>query len=568
MKLIHGFKGMAVVGLVIMLALAGCAKATPTPIPTPSPTPTPAPVPTPTPSPTPAPAPTPTPAPIPSGPSGELRVALSSFGNERLDPIRAGTTDRFGLDGEIFDFLLRTDGVNPTPGIAEKWEMAPDGLSWTFHIRKGIKFTNGDTLTANDVKFSLDRYLTKDAYYTDLQGMIDHSAVVDDYTLQVYTKNKQPFLPYIIYPPTRGEGQIMPKSYTEQHGVAYAEAHPVGTGPYTFVRWVPGDEVEYEATDTNWRQVAGFKKLTVIKMPEITTRVAVLKTGEVDVTDTGIEEARDLDTLGYKTTGLAPEMSVVNLHGAYSPLSVGKPMGDLKVRQALSLAINRDEIIKSFFLNKATFPIAPYIFDISADVDIPYWRNYGANLYRYDPNAAKQLLKDAGYPNGFTIKLWSFTQATAQHLPKLCEMVQAYWLQIGVKAEIVPTELATYNRYYNEVTKGPDIVGQAACYSLGASSITGQRLRAGYSTVGTLALFGTAFPEVDKQIDAVLSETDANNRKTMLAALIKQTADSYVQLPIAVVPAMIAVSPKVSLNFPQPADCLVGYYFELAKPAK
>jgi peptide/nickel transport system substrate-binding protein len=325
--------------------------------------------------------------------------------------------------------------------------------------------------------------------------------------------------------------------------------------------------VEYEALDQHWRQTAAFKKLTIIKIPEAATKVAVLKTGTVDIIDAGIPDAQELETLGYKIANLATQMSVVNLHGAYAPQNAGKPLADIRVRQALSLAINRDEIIKNFYLGKASFPMPPYLFDISADIDIPYWREYGTKLNLYDTTEAKRLLTEAGYPQGFSIRLWSFAQSTAQDLPQLCQVVQAYWLQIGVKAEIYPVDYSIYSSKTNEL-KSLELIGQAACYSVGASSVTVQRLRAGFHTTGTFALLNKAFPEVEKVLDDVMSETDASKRKDMLAPVIKTCADTYTQLPIAYVPSLVVISPKVKINIPKPADCSIGYYLDIAQHAK
>ncbi len=540
----------------LSLLLAACSQATPTTTPPTTPTGTG----TPTISPT-----TTSPKPGATGPYGTLRVALSTFGGERFDPIKSTSTDRLNLQAPLFDFLLRSDGTKPVPSIAEKWEMAPDGLSWTLTIRKGIKFHNGEELTANDVKFSLERYISKDSYYSDLRGMLDRVDAPDSYTVRLYTKGQQPFLLFILYPPTRGQSLIVPKNYFEQRGADSFEASPVGTGPYKFARRVAGDLAEYQADTNNWRLVPAYKTLTIIKIPEETTRVAVLKTAGVDIVDVGLDQSVQLDNAGFKTASLNAEMTVINLHGAYAPESAGKPIADLRVRQALSLAINREEIVNIFFRGKATLPIVPYIFDDSADVDIPYWREYGAKTNAYDLEKAKQLMKDAGYANGFSIKYWSFAQGTAQHLPQMAQLIQGYWLKIGVNAEITPTEFATYNSISNEVTKSAQIIGQSAGYSVGDSSITAQRLRAGFHTNGTLSLLNKKFPEIDSGIGNVMTEPDPAKRKEILTTVIKTVTDSYTQLPIAYVPGMAALANSVKIDFPKPADSLLGYYLELAQ---
>jgi peptide/nickel transport system substrate-binding protein len=443
--------------------------------------------------------------------------------------------------------------------------MATDGLSWTFYIRKGIKFHNGDELTANDVKFSVDRYLTKDAHNPDLANMVDRTEVVNDYTVRVYTKDKQPFMPYIMYPPIRGQSMIISKSYVEKNGIDYAEAHPIGTGPFKFVRHVKGDFVQYEALDKHWRQVPAFKQLSVILIPEEATQVALLKTGQLDIIGTSIDSAQELESSGYRSYGMIVNMAVINLHGAYAPQGAGMPLSDIRIRQALSLAINRDEMIKIFFRSKASLPMVPGIFGVSADVDLAYWRDYATKLYHYDPAAATQLLKDAGYPNGFTIKLWTHLQAA--YLPKMAEVIQGYWAKIGVNAEITFVDQTVYDAIRNE-NKTPQVVGQAATYSIGPSSLVGERLRALYHTQGTYGLINKAFPEVEQVINTIMSETDVSKRREVLANTIKTTADTYTQLPIAYVPDMIVLGPKVNIDFPKPIDIRIGYFFDIAQHAK
>ena len=135
---------MVALGLAVTLLLAGCAKATPAPLPTPMPTPTPSPAPTPTPSPTPS----------TTGPSGELKIAVGTIGAEKWAPFKADNTGTGNMLAPMFDFLFWWEKRQLNPYLAERWEIAPDGLSWILYIRKGVKFHNGAELKADDVKFS------------------------------------------------------------------------------------------------------------------------------------------------------------------------------------------------------------------------------------------------------------------------------------------------------------------------------------------------------------------------------------------------------------------------------
>ena len=548
-------KVILALGLVIALSLAGCAR--PAPVPTPTPTPT-------TPTPTPTPAPTPTQA----GPYERLKVALFTLGNEKFDPIAESATTALQNLSPIFDILLSGEGAKITPGVAERWELAPDGLSWVFYIRKGIKFHNGEQLTADDVAFTINRYASQTAIQSDTRTMVERVEKVDDYTVRVYTKGPQPFYPHIIAPFARGQGLIQPKDYFEQYGIEYVSRHPVGSGPFKFVRYVPGDMIEYEALDKHWRQVCGFKKLTLIKIPEESTRIAMLKTGEVDAIEVSPESSVEVELAGFRTSAMTAEQATILLAGNYQPEAASMPTSDIRVRQALSLAINKSEIIESLFYGKA-LPVGPFpVHAVSADIDIPYWMDYAAKAYRYDPEEAKSLLKETRWPDGFTIRLWAVNYPGAPYMPRLAEVVQAYWARIGVKAEIVTVDYSVYLAY-RDTFKTPQWIGAAFTFATSPNPAVPERMVTAFRSTGHTHLFGKAMPEVDSMIDSALTEMDPIKRKEIEDRLIKIITDSYVSLMIARVPSWIATGPRVDFDFPPPPSASpFGYYLDTAKHKK
>ncbi|MBI4303005.1 MAG: ABC transporter substrate-binding protein [Chloroflexi bacterium] len=552
MKTAPPVKVMIASVLAIALSLTSCA--TPAPPLTPTPAPTPAPSPTPTPTPAPAPKPPPT----TSGPYGELRIALSSFGSERMDPIKGASSDVWNLLTPMLDHLTGKGVGEPAPEIAERWEMAPDGLSWIYHIRKGIKFHNGEELKADDVKFSLDRWTSKDAFYGYLREMVERVELVDEYSVRVYTKGTQPYLVInagsFADPP---QGIIMPKDYIEQRGMAYFERSPAGSGPFRFARHIVGDLIQYEAVVDHWRQTPSFKKLTTILMPEETSRVAALKTGEIDAIDVSLEAGRELEASGLaRLRTLNTTAVIIQLHGAYEPKAAGMPISDIRVRQALSLAVDRDEIRKIFFYGKADPPLPPFQTPVvaAADVDFPYWLSYAAKAYRYSPDEAKRLLKEAGYSQGFSIKLWTYPMAGSPYLTKLAEVIQGYWLKIGVKAEVVPVDIGAYNAIRN-VTKSqsPDLMGQAATYRYSASAVAPKNLNTGFYSTGSFGLLGKSMPEIDKLLNDAMSETNPVKRRDILAKIIKAGIDSYTALQLCQAPTVAALGPRVDIDIVPPA---------------
>ncbi len=494
----------------------------------------------------------PTGTPKPTGPYGELRLAISSLGNENFDPIVASGTEYASWAYAIFDYVVHKNGNKIAPGIAERWEIAPDGLSWTFYIRKGVKFHNGEDLRADDVKFTLERYMSKDAYYAYVRDMVASVEIIDDYTLRVNTKGTQPYLGIQISQLHNPEqGAVMPKDYIEQRGIDNFKKNPVGSGPFRFIRHIAGDTIEFEALNTHWRANPAFKKLTMILMPEETTRVASLKTGAVDVIDVGLEFANELELAGYRTPKLNVYQGMVILHGAYASQTAKLPIADIRVRQALNLAIDREEVAAELFNGKATLTLPPFVSESSADLDIDHWKDYAKqNLNIYDPAKAKQLLDEAGYPNGFSIKLWTFTMGGRPWLPEIAQVILSYWFNIGVKAELVPTDWGTYA----PMRKGTTLMGNASTYAYPTDNpLTPKNLSVGYAGTGTFAGFSGTRSDLDKLIQGAYSEGDNTKRAEMLAKVIMEGSGSFQYIPMVDVPAIAALGPKVDIEFDVPA---------------
>ncbi len=189
------------------------------------------------------------------------------------------------------------------PGLAEKWEMGPDGQSWIFNLRKGVKFHDGSELTANDVKYTLDLYMTQPMADGETRNQVKSVEVVDDYTLRINSNGPQVFYPYVVLNAYGVlQGQVLPKAYIEKNGMAYFQRHPIGTGSYKFVRYVAGDMIEYQALDSHWRQVPAFKDLTMSKrVPEDSTRSAMLQTGALDIIELGLDSSASLEQAGFQT---------------------------------------------------------------------------------------------------------------------------------------------------------------------------------------------------------------------------------------------------------------------------
>ncbi len=491
---------------------------------------------------------------IPAGPTGQFTMATGTFGNEKWDPILSDATHKGHGIAPMMDPLFWSEDNKIQPGLVEKWEMAPDGLFWTFNIRQGVKFHNGEDLKADDVKYSMDREMSPPSYNALLRTMTERVEVVDDYTVRIYTKGAQPYLPFMltIYAPQ--QGFVQPKDYSEQNGMEVFQRKPVGSGAYKPVRIVAGDMVEYEAYDNYWRGAPAFKRFIRILVPEEVSRVAMLKTGAADVVEIGIESSIELESAGMRTFVSDYIQPVVQLHAAYDARAKGMPITDLRVRKALSLGINREEINTTFFFGKVG-PIMPgYALGI-ADLDHDYWQKYAAEAYRYNPEEAKNLLKEAGYANGFNLKFYTWRPSGAPWMPKLGEILQGYWSRLGIKAEIVPIEQGTYTSW----RRGPaePLVGTATLFRRNSEAVTLRGLDSGFSNTGVNTLFGINTPEsneIDKLIRAAFSELDSAKRQELVAQVVKMATDSYIAISVASAATVFAVGDKMDLGFPTPTD--------------
>jgi peptide/nickel transport system substrate-binding protein len=293
-------------------------------------------------------------------------------------------------------YALHDGMVKPMPGnaaepcLAESWEAAPDGLSYRFTLRTGPKFHNGEPVTAEDVKFSFERYRGTSA--TQMKERVASVETPDARTVRFVLKKPWPdFLTF--YSSATGAGWIVPKKYVEKVGEEGFKKEPIGAGPYRFVSFTPGVELVMEAFDGYWRKKPSVKRLVFKVIPEEATRLAALKRSEVDLAySIRGELAEEL----RKTPGLTLKSVVIQapfwLYFAdqWDPKS---PWHDQRVREAARLAIDYKAVSEALTLGHS-----PITNSIIPDNFAFYWKPPPAV---YDPAKAKKLLAAAGHPNGF-----------------------------------------------------------------------------------------------------------------------------------------------------------------------
>ncbi|SFB09757.1 MULTISPECIES: ABC transporter substrate-binding protein [unclassified Bacillus (in: firmicutes)] len=363
-----------------------------------------------------------------------------------LDPITTTEGDTFKVTDSIFDTLL-TYGEQDTevkPGLAEKWEVSPDGLTYTFHLVKGVKFHDGTDFNAEAVVFNFERWMNGNAdsfpYYSMFGGykgdeghVISEVTAVDDSTVKFVLKRPQaPFLKNLAMSPF---GIASPTAVKES-GDKFREK-PVGTGAFKFVEWKQNDRIVLEKNADYWQK--GYPKLDKIifrVIPENTARLNALVNGEIDMMD-GLNNSDEGTVTSNANLQLIerPSMNV----GYLGFTLTRKPFDNKLVRQALNHAIDKKAIIEAFYAGQAEpakNPMPPSIEGYNDEVE----------EYPFDLEKAKALLAEAGYPDGFEMDLWAMPVARL-YMPegmKVAEVIQENFSKIGVKAKIQSVDWATY----------------------------------------------------------------------------------------------------------------------------
>src|SRR5882724_963235 len=322
------------------------------------------------------------------------------------------------------------------PCLAESWTMSKDGRTWEFVLRKGVRFHNGDPVTAEDVKFSFERYRGTAA--TLFKDRVREVQILDPGRIRFVLKDPWPDFMTFYGTSASGAGWIVPKKYVEKVGEDGFKRAPIGAGPYRFVSFDPGVEIVLEAFDGYWRKVPNIKRLVIRTMTEETTRAAALKRGEVDLAylfaGPVAEELR-------KTPGIRLEAPLLTgafwleLPEQWDPKS---PWHDRRVRLAASHAIDRQAINQAETLgfSRLTGNIVPRIFQFAIAMEPP----------AYDPARAQKLLADAGYPNGFDAgDFYPFPPYNS-----MGEAIVGYLQAVGIKSRLRTMERAAYFSAWRE----------------------------------------------------------------------------------------------------------------------
>lgn len=365
-----------------------------------------------------------------------LVVAMSTFSEATFLPWNGSTGRKFYLD-TIYEYLLYLDPQTGelTPGLAERWERSADGKVFTLWLRKGIPFQQGwGEVTSEDVKYTLDRIRDPKSIAGPSsplrKSVASVSAPQPDKVIVTLNTPDIGFLSGYL-----SNGLIIPivsKRYVETKGEEYANAHPIGTGAFELEEYRQGVSISVKAAPgPHWRVKPQFERIKYFAVPEEFTRTAMLKTGEVDLAPINYDSIDAIEGTGLKIKYIKHNWAPVIRFGGLTTRFTNKetPWFKKEVRQALNYALDKEAIVKAIFHGQASI--------VGADFPAPEWERMPA--YPYDPKRARALLASAGYPNGFDIKIRTYTTTPGAEQQIVAEATATYWQAVGVRVTIEPT---------------------------------------------------------------------------------------------------------------------------------
>jgi len=442
-----------------------------------------------------------------------------------FDPAETtGIVTPFMVMYALHDAMVKPLPGNPlAPGLAESWTVSPDGRAYDFVLRKGARFHNGDPVTADDVKFSFERY--RGAANKTFKERV--AAVETSGATRVRFRLKEPWPDFLtFYSSATGAGWIVPKKYVETVGDEGFKKAPIGAGPYRFVSFTPGVELVLEATDQYWRKSPHVKRLVFKAIPDASTRFAALKRGEIDVsywmTASLGEELRRTPGLTLKPA-IANNSYWVYFVDQWDPKS---PWHDRRVRLAANYAIDRQAINQAETLgfSRMTYSMIPSHFEF-------FWQ---PPAIPFDRAKAKQLLAEAGYPNGFDAGDFTCDAVHAGIAEPVTNDLQA----AGIRVKLRALERAAYNK--GQVEKKFKNLVLSASAAFGNAPTRLEAFVAG----GGAYVYGS-YPDIDGLFREQGAELDRKRREATLHRIQQLVHDKAMFAPIWQLAAMGGYGPRV-----------------------
>jgi len=443
----------------------------------------------------------------------EARIIVSQATDaDTLHPILISSTNSEMIARLMLEGLYETDPTTgkPIPLLAESYSN-PDPKTWEFKLRKGVKFHNGEPVTVQDVAYSYEVAVNDPkTRLSTVKGNVEGTEIVDEATVRVKTK--------VIYPAfldnLAQDVRIVPANYTKQAGTDGFNLKPIGTGPYKFVEWMKDDHLTLVRNDDYWGEKPSIKEIVWKPIPDAATRVAALETGQSDlIVHLPPTEAQRLEGHRDLKVSKVPSMRTIYIGmntGTGKAQVVDDPLKDVKVRQAVQRAIDYDAIIRDVLKGdglRVASTLVPANWGFDKDL----------KAVEYNPEEAKKLLAEAGYPNGLTL---DFDVPSGRYLldREVGEAVAGQLAKVGIKTNLQIQEWgAFYDKYLGLKDKGLFLLG------VGKDIYPDGHFFTYYHSKGRGFYFQDA--EVDGLIDKSLSTLDENVRLDAFRQLQKALID-------------------------------------------
>ena len=464
---------------------------------------------------------------------GVLNIALASTASN-IDPIKYTGVYENQIIASICDTLITysDDLTEFIPCLATEWSANEAGDVYTFKLREDVyfqpgKYQEGRKMTAEDVKYSLERSANESALAR--LAMLDHCEVIDEFTVECHLKSPNASFIAALY----NGGNVIGDEFG---------AHLVGTGPFMMAEngWKTDESCELVRFDNYWGQKPYLDGVKYVYISDVNQRVNALKTGEIDVAndlrDEGIQSVMNDDSL---TMVQIPGMGVSYI---YFNMKKG-PTADIKVRQALQMAFDRESVCKALYqyndgqVGWLALPPGSWGYDESLIDIVP----------KYDPEGAKALLAEAGYPDGFSLEYYTGDTATSK---KIGEIFQQFMAKIGVTVEIKQAAWGTFSEI--GASGNADVIAMSWTWDPDPYFYLNKMFHK--ESLGTLGN-GQQFdiPEVNDLLDQAVTISDQAERAKLYKEALKLITEQYAQIDYAVTNVNVGLSNKVQ-GYPVRAD--------------
>lgn len=512
-----------------------------------------------------------------------LYVVESELRSESLDPLTLDSIGGQKAVGPAIESLVTidTDTGLSVPNLATSWEHNENNTVWTVYLREGVQFHDGwGEMTAEDVKFSIERLIRPDSATVNaifLAQLIKEVNVLDRYKLEIHLNSPTiDFVPiYLRGGSANSEGMVMSKAYWDAVGDEGFAKHPIGTGRWIFKEFRPGDYIEYEAADEHWSGVLPeFDRLVLMEVPEAGTRAAMLKRGEADIIDVPVDMALNLQEEGYNLLSVKNTVvGSIRFWGNWQQEAKDRnlPITNVKVRKALSLAINREEITKELFGGLFDpWALPGGVAREGAEIDMEKWDPWVKENYRYDPELAKELLAEAGYPDGFEIIMWASDTPRGPWHTQVTEVIASYWQEIGVTANIQYVDhRGVFNPLFRTIPHPPELLGTASVASGGYDrEFVSDRVVRQHVPEAYHQLLDHNNERAMNLLDMLRDEQDFDRRKELFEEVLLIIGEEFIAPTLFYGDDLYAMSDKVKEAYTiagQPIPSLWVYTF---KPVK